>query len=449
MKQCIHIDNIRYLNGRPNISRNCIKHLLQISSSNDVIINIADKNLGLCINDVSWYVHEYSRHLSDIDTYQEFPYDDLYYMLDISISNLHDMYFRYFDNLPKYIHKKDIKSFYEIKSVSDIRLPSLNLLPKPHKLKSKASPRNQNLLKSRPIVNGFNTVITHPSRLLSKLVKIFLNKLKNKFSDTYVLVNSSFEVVNQLDKIRIDPYDMRLHFISFDFSSLYTSISNNTVFESFSFLEKHLDIDICTINLMFDLFNYIKHNAYFHIGFKRLFLQKQGLAMGSYDSADIANLVLFISEIKLLRFSKLADRILYMARYIDDGTLILHSSFDQIMFDLHEIKLNYPSELEITFNINKIQTQFLDIYYGIGFSTFIDGKIYTSIYQKPHNAYTYIHYTSSHPKHFFKGVISTECHRYRTRSSNALEYNAICKLFSIRLRRCGYPKKYIKKNLLF
>ena len=66
MKQCIHIDNIRYLNGRPNISRNCIKHLLQISSSNDVIINIADKNLGLCINDVSWY----SMPMNIQDTYQ-------------------------------------------------------------------------------------------------------------------------------------------------------------------------------------------------------------------------------------------------------------------------------------------------------------------------------------------------------------------------------------------
>ena len=75
MKKCIQVDNIRYLNGRSNSSRNCIKHLLQISSSDDIIINIADKNLGLCINDVSWYVHEYSRHLSVINTYynQEFP----------------------------------------------------------------------------------------------------------------------------------------------------------------------------------------------------------------------------------------------------------------------------------------------------------------------------------------------------------------------------------------
>ena len=99
MKQCIQVDNIRYLNGRSNSSRNCIQHLLQISSSDDIIINIADKTLALCINDVSWYVHEYSRHLSDIDTYQEYAYDDLYYMLDISISNLHDIYFRYFGNL--------------------------------------------------------------------------------------------------------------------------------------------------------------------------------------------------------------------------------------------------------------------------------------------------------------------------------------------------------------
>ena len=64
MKQCIHVDNIRYLNGRSNSSRNCILHLLQISSSDDIIINIADKTLALCINDVSWYVHEYQ------DTFQ-------------------------------------------------------------------------------------------------------------------------------------------------------------------------------------------------------------------------------------------------------------------------------------------------------------------------------------------------------------------------------------------
>ena len=56
-------------------------------------------------------------------------------MLDSSIRNQHDIYFRYFGNLTKYIHKKDSIIFHEVKQVSDIRLPSLNLVPKPHKLK--------------------------------------------------------------------------------------------------------------------------------------------------------------------------------------------------------------------------------------------------------------------------------------------------------------------------
>lgn len=74
------IDGIRYLHGNSNISRNCMKQLLHISASDDIVINIADKNLGLCINDISWYIQEYFRHISDKNTYQEFPYDDLYYI---------------------------------------------------------------------------------------------------------------------------------------------------------------------------------------------------------------------------------------------------------------------------------------------------------------------------------------------------------------------------------
>ena len=57
-----------------------------------------------------------------------------------------------------------------------------NKLPKPHKLKHKVSPNNQYLLKSRPIVNGFNAVFTQPSKLLSKLVETFLKKLRTNIA---------------------------------------------------------------------------------------------------------------------------------------------------------------------------------------------------------------------------------------------------------------------------
>lgn len=60
-----------------------------------------------------------------------------------------------------------------------------------------------------------------------------------------------------------------------------------------------------------------------------------------------------------------------------------------------------------------------------------------------------IEQTTIHPEHFFKGVITIKCHRYRTKSSSVIEYNTMCKPFVIRLQRCGYlKKKYIKRHLL-
>lgn len=76
--------------------------------------------------------------------------------------------------------------------------------------------------------------------------------------------------------------------------------------------------------------------------------------MGLYDSADIANLALFISKIYLFSVSKVSDKSLYMARYIDDGTIVLKTTYNQLMLNLHEIKQYYPKELEITYSSNKI-----------------------------------------------------------------------------------------------
>ena len=45
--------------------------------------------------------------------------------------------------------------------------------------------------------------------------------------------------------------------------------------------------------------------------------------MGSYDSADIAHLVLFISEIRLLKFSRIANRILI---WLDEQTFLERST---------------------------------------------------------------------------------------------------------------------------
>lgn len=46
---------------------------------------------------------------------------------------------------------------------------------------------------------------------------------------------------------------MELHFISFDFSFLYTSIDNDTVISAFLFLQTQLQIEQTTMQFMMEL----------------------------------------------------------------------------------------------------------------------------------------------------------------------------------------------------
>ena len=55
---------------------------------------------------------------------------------------------------------------------------------------------------------------------------------------------------------------------------------------------------------------------------------------------------------------------------------------------------------------------------------------------------------SNHPPGIFKGIITTECHRYRYLSCVEKEYGHMVKLFSYRLMKCEFPKLFIHKHML-
>ena len=64
------------------------------------------------------------------------------------------------------------------------------------------------------------------------------------------------------------------------------------------------------VNIMKDLFEFVKQNAYFTVGYTYLYLQKEGFAMGSYDSCDGSNLVLLKSEYFMLQNKSIKDKII-------------------------------------------------------------------------------------------------------------------------------------------
>lgn len=74
-------------------------------------------------------------------------------------------------------------------------MPSLNLLPKVHKLSDEASSGNERLLRGRPIITGHSWCLIEPSKFIQKelrsVILLFRQYLKEKFLRDSILCSSS------------------------------------------------------------------------------------------------------------------------------------------------------------------------------------------------------------------------------------------------------------------
>ena len=119
---------------------------------------------------------------------------------------------------------------------------------------------------------------------------------------------------------------------------------------------------------------YIKRCACFTVGNTKLYLQKEGFAMGSYESGDGANLVMLKSEYFMWQDTTISSRIIEFFRFIDDGSLTVELKPQFINSFLKKLVAFYPKELEIEFKVTKFTTVFLDISYGISYEAYSDSK---------------------------------------------------------------------------
>ena len=82
----------------------------------------------------------------------------------------------------------------------DYILPSLNLLPKVHKLKERTSQNNENLLTGRPIVTGYGWCTIEASKFLQKKLGTILCNFK-KYLIANGLPNSILGNSNELVEV--------------------------------------------------------------------------------------------------------------------------------------------------------------------------------------------------------------------------------------------------------
>lgn len=232
----------------------------------------------------------------------------------------------------------------------------------------------------RPIISNRNSA----SYKLAKRLSNMLSPILGSFSGSHLRHNG--DLINKLKNI--DPTGQK--FISFDVQSLFTNVP---VKPTLDFLAKELpklktDFPISTPCLI-DLIELCLRNSFFRFN-DQFFEQTFGFAMGSPLSPILANIFLEHVEKDLLPLYTGVQPTLWL-RYVDDVLALIPADFCVDSFG------GYINSLYPTLN-------FTWEWESEGIIPFLDVKIHKctkclrfSIYRKPTNSESYLHYFSFHP----------------------------------------------------
>ena len=140
----------------------------------------------------------------------------------------------------------------------------------------------------------------------------------------------------------------------------------------------------------------------------------KGIPTGSSLSVGLANICVFYVLKKILPNDE-RSRLVFFARFLDDTAAIFHGDEDSFILWFENLRNKSTTcfNLDLTYVVKKVNTfnQFLDIQFR-----FLDlglGVLQTDLYKKPTDANRYLHFTSSHLDHVYKGIITSQVIRLR------------------------------------
>ena len=422
-----------------------LKLLRDLSQDDTYILRESDKNLGWSLNNSSWYKHEYDRHSNSG-----------FYNMVGNTGDVDNIKLRCRLTLQAILKKhkevlsiKDYKGFNLSNRTEDYTLPSLNLFPKVHKLKEKASTGNENVLTGRPIVTGYGWCTIEASKYLQKRFRSILVRFKEYLESSslpYSILGNSYELVSLLKKTDLSSVD-GCTFVTYDFKDLYTNILYKDASYTLRELARILGIGKAEVDLLLDLYTFCNDWNFFNVG-NSLFKQVKGVSMCCYFNKEISDLVLLYSEYKYFLVRDVS-KVIFLKRYADDG-IMLFSVRDSrsILSEIRKIMLFYPSNLVVNIVKNHVTCQYLDLVLAVDDVTLSTGVIHYWVFFKKFHKFAYLNPKSNHPKHVFKGLVKTECMRYIRNSLCKDDYMLSLKLFTLRLLRAGYRKGFIQRNVI-
>jgi hypothetical protein len=395
-----------------------------IATKNEmVIINDTDKNVGPSISDKKDFVIECKRQLSDISVYKKLDSLEIENLISEIKRSLLTIIQRHVGG-----KKCSPKEAEFLKSkFSSFNIPHFYIIWKMHK----------NPVVGRPIVAGYNWILTPAAILVGHYLKNYCQYFDNILTDSLSLVKT----------LETTQFDFESQVFTVDFKSLFTNIPCDHALEIMKELMFTFQPECQNSEFLMELLEItLNFNAMNFMG--ETFIQIFGIAMGSNIAPILANLYLAMLEKKLKEQTKNDIRMIWPTlwrRYIDDGFGVIKGVKKDVEYFVHKYNAMVTSiKIDKMECGNKVQFLDLCIYKGTRF--FDTGKFDIKLYQKEENIYAYIPFNSIHQQHIIKNFVIGELQRYVRCNSNKLYFMQNMLSFYKRLRNRGYCKTFLNKT---
>jgi hypothetical protein len=322
-----------------------------------------DKNTGIAILSHELYDSLMSKNLNNDKVYEKIDNKDIK-MINIELKSKIDF-------LLQNNHISQRLATNVLLNNDLTRFGKIRFMPKLHKQK----------FGERYIIN----CNMHPTSNIALLIDCILNPLV-KQTESYI--QDSQHLLQKVNK-KYFPRNSKIY--SCDFESLYTNIQLDKALDYVcDFVKDKMKFEhVKTIDGFRTLLEIIFNYNYFTYN-NQVYKQKFGIAMGAICAPSIANIFVYYLEKIFLETYKP----LFYARFIDDIFLIVNEEFniDILINSFENLVLNVVSEKTINFLNLKISLCRLT------------GILLFSVYYKPTNVYSYLLYSSNHPKTIFKNI---------------------------------------------
>ena len=391
-----------------NLDNKQINILLEFKKKNPFVILQCDKNIGSMLISHDNLIKLANDHLSSSETYFKLQSNEINAICDKINSSLDSL--KSNKNISKTIHDK---LYLDTNTINEIQPGKFRVLPKLHKKE----------FGIRPIIS----CTKHPTRKLCILIDLIINPFIQKIShilkDSQQLLQIGQELKSKL----------RLFLYSCDFESLYTNIKpqhaieliSNYLYYNTKILEQ-FNIDLIGFRTILELI-FTCNIFSFRNDF---YLQRIGLPMGCICGSSVANIYIYILELKWLNLNP--ERLYY--RFIDDIFIGSKDLIDEVNFKSNFLYLN----LNI---VRNDKVAFLDL--EISFNL-ITNKLHFSLYIKPTNTFSYLLPSSNHPNHIFDNIPISLFKRIRRICTLFTDFLHFSRFLYLQLINRGYNCKKLK-----